>query len=219
MIIDDILHDYIQLTDDQLVGSRARNIPTQFIIHHTGGTDDNPLADTSNHTFEMVDAYHKEKWGGLTKSSIGNYIGYHLFIEKNGKVTLGRAITDIGAHTVGQNDRSIAICLAGNFDATMPTEAQIRSLRLELAFNSNMYRVPRVAHPHRHYAVKSCYGKKLSDSWAQDLFKESVVSSPPKEIKVTIPTPAVTTTQSSPASPTFNLFAYLYNLCRKLFKR
>ena len=43
----------------------------------TGGTDANPLLDTSNHTAEMVDAWHKAKgWDG---------IGYNWFIEKDGK--------------------------------------------------------------------------------------------------------------------------------------
>lgn len=108
-----------------------KNIPKFLIIHHCGGTDLNPLADSSNQTFEDVNAYHRTApnvWLGYL-SSLGYAIGYHYFIEKNGKVTQGRADTDEGAHCKGFNTQSIGICLAGNFDATMPSQAQIEALK------------------------------------------------------------------------------------------
>lgn len=40
-------------------------------------------------------------------------IGYHYVIPKDGKVELGRPLKRIGAHCVGQNSRSIGICLPG----------------------------------------------------------------------------------------------------------
>ncbi len=62
--------------------SPVSNVPELFIIHHTGGTDANPLADTSHHTAKIVEDYHLSLgWGG---------IGYHFFIEKNGKLWAGR---------------------------------------------------------------------------------------------------------------------------------
>lgn len=221
MIYDDIINDYLSLTEG-MVGGVLNNDPIEFIIHHTGGTDKDPLADSSNQTFEIVDNYHKEKWNGLTKSSLGHYIGYHLFIDINGKQTLGRDVNDIGAHTIGRNNKSFAICLAGNFDRTMPTTAQIRSLKLAMAFYANKYHIPRVAYPHRHYAIKTCYGKNLSDTWAQDLFEETSVnvSPPTQDVTVSIPAPVkVVTEKNDPAKPTFNLFAYIWNLCKKLSKR
>lgn len=135
-----------------------------IIVHHTGGTDKDPLADTSNHTAVQVDYYHKSKgWDG---------IGYNWFIEKDGKIVKGRDENKVGAHTIGYNDKSIGICLAGNFDATIPTEAQIASLASLLKEKVAQYSVPlENIIPHRKFAKKTCYGNKLTDDWARNLIK------------------------------------------------
>jgi N-acetylmuramoyl-L-alanine amidase len=62
---------------------------------------------------------HDRGWSG---------IGYHYFIEKNGKAYYGRADEDgdfIGAHVEGYNSRSVGICLAGHYDKEVPTEANL----------------------------------------------------------------------------------------------
>jgi len=144
------------------------NRPAFLVIHHTGGTNNDPLADTSHHTFEIVDNYHKSLWN--FRSSLGHYIGYHYFIEKDGKVTQGRADTDEGAHTRGMNTRSIGICLAGNFDATKPSKKQEKALAELLTTLAAKYNIPAEnVVPHRKYANKTCYGTNLSDTWARDL--------------------------------------------------
>lgn len=141
-----------------------------IIIHHTGGTDENPRADTSHHTFETVDESHRKKWN--FKSTLGYYIGYHYFIEKDGKITQGRADDEIGAHTLNFNDKSIGICLAGNFDVSYPTAEQEKSLRLLLKGLQLRHNTPySKILPHRKFAQKSCYGWKLQDNWAANLTK------------------------------------------------
>lgn len=157
-----------------------KNIPTEMIIvHHTGGVDSDPLFDTSNQTFEVVNQYHKEKWN--FKSSLGYYLGYHYFIDKAGKITQARADSDEGAHCIGHNLTSIGICLAGNFDITMPTTAQIESLKWLLNDKMETYGItPDKIYPHRTYSQKSCYGKNLSEDWARNLVKPVVE-------KVTVP--------------------------------
>lgn len=140
------------------------NKPQYIILHHTGGTDLDPLADTSHHTFEIVDEYHRQKWN--FKSSLGYYIGYHYFIDKTGKVTQGRRESDEGAHTKGHNLKSIGICLAGNFDVTMPSEAQKQALETLLKRLMILYSIPKEnVVPHRKFANKTCFGKKLPDNW------------------------------------------------------
>lgn len=138
------------------------NIPEYLIVHHTGGTNSDPLADTSNHTFEIVDEYHKSLgWG---------QIGYHWFIEKDGKIRKGRNESDEGAHTIGYNTKSIGVCLAGNFDATIPTKEQEQSLSTLLKDIRTRYTIPvDKIMPHRKFASKTCYGSLLSDTWAQDI--------------------------------------------------
>jgi len=146
------------------------NYPEWIVVHHTGGTRANPLADTSHHTFEIVDNYHRGLW--QFQSSLGYFIGYHYFIEKDGKITQGRSDSDEGAHTRGVNLKSIGICLAGNFDATLPTAEQVEALTKLLKELSVEHSIPvtKIV-PHRKFAKKSCYGNKLPDNWAANLLR------------------------------------------------
>ena len=144
------------------------NKPIYLIVHHFGGTDANPLADTSNQTFEIVNEYHKSLWN--FKSSLGFYTGYHYIIEKDGSLHQGRADTDTGAHTIGYNNQSLGIALAGNFDFSDPTPAQVAALQKLLVVKSQQYSIaPENIVPHRKFAAKSCYGSRLSDDWARNL--------------------------------------------------
>lgn len=149
-----------------------KNKPKYIILHHTSGSDSNPLADTSGQTFEIVDDYHRQKWN--FKSNLGHYLGYQYFIDKSGKVTQAREDTEEGAHTIGQNKSSIGICLAGNFDVTMPTTDQISALRTLLLEKMVEYSLDKSCIvPHRKFANKSCNGKLLSDNWGQILVSSS----------------------------------------------
>ena len=209
-----ILQEYELLCDGNLLAGFPKNNPIKVIIHHTGGTDADPLADTSNQTFEIVEAYHQQRWQGNTLSSYGYYLGYHFFIDKKGKRTQARDYTDIGAHTLGENNRSIAVCLAGNFDATYPTPDQVASLKALLIDILTKYKgIPHSEiYPHRHFAIKTCYGKHLSDDWARSLIAPQSVT--PSPVPASPPVP-----EKKPEQNTFNLFAYLFELCKKLLGR
>jgi len=159
---------------DRYVPSKGRtatvNKPKMLIVHHTGGTDSAPLADSSNFTFDQCNELHRVAYN--FKSSLGYYVGYHYYIDKRGIIKQGRADTDEGAHTIGKNSVSIGICLAGNFDATLPTKAQEVALAKLLSEKLTQYKLlPSDINPHRSYSGKTCYGKKLSDNWARDLVK------------------------------------------------
>jgi N-acetylmuramoyl-L-alanine amidase len=153
-----------------------------LIIHHTGGTESNPIADTSNQTFDDVNSWHRvdpNVWLGRL-SSLGYAIGYHYFIDKTGKVTQGRNDYEQAAHAKGYNNNSwdppehsaIGICLAGNFDVSFPTSEQIKSLTLLLTQKVGEYGIP-ISNivPHRYVANKSCYGRNLPDDWAANLLR------------------------------------------------
>lgn len=159
------------------------NRPKYLIVHHTGGTESDPLADTSHHTFEIVDNWHRQLWNW--RSSLGHYIGYHYFIDREGKVTQGRADDEAGAHVIGKNKSSIGICLAGNFDRigenSEPSEKQEKSLTGLLKKLSKAHGInPRNIVPHREFSNKTCYGSNLSDDWARSLVKDT--SQQPKRL-------------------------------------
>ena len=144
------------------------NKPEIIIVHHSGGTDANPLADTSNQTANIIKNWHLSLgWAD---------VGYNWLIEKSGKIVKGRDEKSTGAHTVGYNEKSIGVCVIGNFDATLPTQAQIESLKIVL--RDILKRYPIITYdkiyPHRKFAKKTCYGNKLSDKWASDLVKPVV---------------------------------------------
>jgi hypothetical protein len=137
------------------------NIPTVVITHHTGGTDANPLADSSNATVKDVDIWHMARWPGFI-SRRGFHVGYHYVIEKNGKVTQTRDHDEEGAHVIGMNTKSIGVCFAGNFDLTLPTKAQMESWYKLYSDLLKLYPdIP--TYPHRKYATKTCHGKLLRD--------------------------------------------------------
>jgi len=145
----------------------VNNNPNKIILHHTGGTNADPLADTSHHTAEIVESWHVSGngWDG---------IGYTFFIEKNGLIAYGRPMHRTGAHTVGQNSTSIGVCMAGNFDLTTPTKEQERAF-IWLCRNIILpaYNI-KECFPHRKYATKTCYGKKLKDTYGQELLNEAM---------------------------------------------
>lgn len=137
------------------------NFAEMIIVHHSGGTDLNPLEDTSHHTASIMEKYHVSLgWEGL---------GYHYVIHKDGEVWRGRPEHYHGAHTTNYNNKSIGICLAGNFDATFPTKEQENSLAGLIASIKTRYPVEDRIYPHRKFANKTCYGNKLTNDWAKNL--------------------------------------------------
>ena len=148
----------------------TNNFPEYLIIHHSGGTDADPLADTSEHTAKGMELWHLGKgWDGL---------GYQYVIHKNGDIWKGRPEHRNGAHAKGYNTKSIGICMAGNFDSTLPTESQIIALKQLLITIRDKYSITiEKIVPHRNFANKTCYGNKLSDDWARNLIDETKHSS------------------------------------------
>lgn|SRR3990167_2661995 len=144
------------------------NTPKFLIVHHEAP----PMVITGDR-FNIVNEYHKQKWD--FKSSLGFYCGYQYFVELSGKVIQARADNEEGAHTIGKNTESIGICLANNFDLTLPTQAQIDALTklLKEKMIQHNILVENIV-PHRKFANKSCYGKNLPDDWAANLVRETL---------------------------------------------
>lgn len=144
------------------------NLPVEIIVHHDSVTRTGP-------SFDIVNEYHKSK--DFPISSLGFYVGYHYWIERDGTLRQARAEYEIGAHCVGENLRSIGIGLAGNFDVELPTDAQISTLGTLLTGISWRYQIPAAKiYPHRQFSTKTCYGLRLSDTWAAETCLEQQIS-------------------------------------------
>ncbi len=87
-----------------------------LIVHHTATARDLTTA-------EAVRRYHVE-------SREWDDIGYHYFIEADGRLQKGRADNVRGAHCRADdmNGKSLGICLAGHFDLEPPTIGQMMAL-------------------------------------------------------------------------------------------
>lgn len=94
-------------------------------VHHTA------VKDTGADQTWAVNQYHKDKWN--FKSTLGYYGGYNYFMNSKGKITQFRADGEETAAQVGHNHDTISICLQGDFNVHMPSEAQNASLRGFLA--------------------------------------------------------------------------------------
>lgn len=82
----------------------------EFIVLHHSAT-----LDGETFSWDAIKKYHIEerKWKD---------IGYNFGIEKyhsKAVILAGRDISDIPAHTVGLNSKSIGICIVGNYDTEM----------------------------------------------------------------------------------------------------
>jgi len=106
-----------------------------LILHHSVTTDNVVLADSI-----AIRKYHMEVNGWAD-------IGYHYIVEKvAGMLTtsVGRPLEHSGAHCIeaGMNEKSIGICVVGNFDAAPPgLNLMVYVARLCMAFMVN-YNIP-----------------------------------------------------------------------------
>lgn len=142
------------------------NSPKLIIVHHSV----TPRDYDKNKTQTSINNNHKARFN--YKSSMGWYIGYHYMIFGDGEIRQYRKDTEDGAHTIGHNNDSIAICMVGSFDKGQeaPSEAQKTGLRWFLREKSNVFGIGiNKIYPHRSFAQKTCYGSGLSDDWARNL--------------------------------------------------
>jgi N-acetyl-anhydromuramyl-L-alanine amidase AmpD len=134
--------------------------PKFIIIHHSAVS-----REANAKQFEAIKRNHISKgWGD---------IGYHFLIDPNGKLNFGRKETAIGAHCShgGMNNKSIGICLAGNFEIEKPTDHQIFMLRDALQMLSYRFKIPRariLGHKETG-AATACPGKNLAMDFVRNL--------------------------------------------------
>ena len=136
-----------------------------YLVQHYSAT---PVE--KDFTAADIDAMHKRR--GF------NEIGYHYFIRKNGIVETGRDLSqpgrfEQGAHSKGENDVSIGICLEGGVRRVRPNEgfdsrtsaqikAQIKLIR-ELLLRFPNAKV--IGHRDMPFAATQCPGYNAGDWW------------------------------------------------------
>lgn len=120
-----------ELIKEEMYPGIASNKPEFIIIHHSG--TDQGDADTFR-------KFHIEKRGFI---DIGyNYVINNGTTKPDGLIEKGRDEHIQGAHCLGYNNKSIGICLVGNFNNYSPTAKQMESLLLLCRNIMSRYKIP-----------------------------------------------------------------------------
>lgn len=131
--------------------------PQYIVVHHTATSRDSTRYNTINYN-------HKQRWNRKTRSSLGEYCGYHYFIEGSGKLTQARKDTEIGAHTKGYNRGTIGIGLSGHFDQEKLSMGQLEALTALLDEKVALYRLDKSKIVgHKELKETSCPGKNMME--------------------------------------------------------
>ena len=127
-------------------------IPDHIIIHHSLTPDGDTVSWNAIRTYHLSLGWAE--------------IGYHFGIETikgHDEIFMGRMPDQPGAHCKQQamNFRSLGICLVGDYDATIPTDAKLTLLAKLTRSLQAIYKIPSdKVRMHREFATyKSCPGK------------------------------------------------------------
>jgi N-acetylmuramoyl-L-alanine amidase len=125
----------------------------KLIIHHSL-TKDGQTVD-----WDAIRRYHVRENGWTD-------IGYHWGIEYvNGSIIIqkGRAENIPGAHTIGMNQKSLGICVVGNYDLAPPPEEVLDKLAELCAKKCQQYNLMAadVETHHKYADYKTCPGSKF----------------------------------------------------------
>ena len=125
-------------------GSLDKRYLTKYIVlHHRAGDGD----------AQSIHRQHVQSngWTG---------IGYHFYVRKDGSVYRGRPIEVWGAHCVGYNDKSVAICFEGNFENEAMTAQQLKAGKEIVSYLKGLYPSAELKR-HRDLESTACPGKKF----------------------------------------------------------
>ncbi len=123
-----------------------------IVIHHSGLL----LGDVDS-KIEEIHRMHVERnhWSG---------IGYHFFIHKDGSVEYARPLEYQGAHTFKNNEFTVGICLAGNYQFGEPPTPQLQTAVQLIGALCDKYNFPpsdTTIFGHRDLGKTACPGKNL----------------------------------------------------------
>ena len=140
--------------------------PEKIVIHHS------LTADGSTLSWPAIHHYHVNVNGWSD-------IGYHAGIEEVGDryvCVFGRPDVLAGAHTVGENGRSLGFCFVGNYDVDEPEPSRLRVacrrvlapwlLRHGLGVDALV--------PHRQFADKTCPGYRFDMDLLRSIAQEEL---------------------------------------------
>lgn len=128
----------------------------RVIVHHSGGPDG------EGNTTAAIRKWHM---GTPPNGPVGGPyvdVGYHLLIENIGgsyEAVMGRPWDMNGAHTIGQNDSALGICIVGNWNLEPPPDGQLLVAARFVAMWLRLFDIPDTAlFRHSYFADTDCPG-------------------------------------------------------------
>lgn len=124
--------------------------PNKIVIHHSKTRDGRAVSWSAIHAYHV----NNNHWSD---------IGYHAGIEEvEGRFLciFGRPSILAGAHTKGENGRSLGFCFLGDYDSSRPSDARLRvaSRRVLAPWLIRMGAGVEALRPHSEYSNKTCPG-------------------------------------------------------------
>lgn len=97
-----------------------------IVVHHCGAIYDWRKKLVRHQSFEEIKRYHMKPEAEGGKGYLD--IGYHRFIERDGRIRFGRAENKIGAGVHKFNDYTLHVCVSGHADFEPFNDLQLASL-------------------------------------------------------------------------------------------
>lgn len=149
LVADGIVGDktWAVLESKETMVKRSKRFINEIIVHCTA------TPEGKDYTVDTIKLWHQKR--GFSD------IGYHYIVHLDGRVERGRHEDIAGAHCVGHNTHSIAVCYVGGLasDNKTPkdtrTEAQKTAIRNLLMQLLKLYDKATI-HGHRDFAAKAC---------------------------------------------------------------
>lgn len=99
----------------------ASTVPTHLIIHHSAGPNG------ANDWAAVVRSF----WDFHVNTNGWSDIGYNYLVDPNGVLYEGRGNNVLGAHYCGKNQRTMGVCVIGDFTNIQPTD-EARAMLTEI---------------------------------------------------------------------------------------
>lgn len=101
----------------------------------------------------------------IGQDRFGGGISYTFVVTPSGRIFEGHGVGRRGAHTAGHNTQGRAICLAGNYEITPVTDAQLDAIRwlLRHGRDQRWWTAARLTGGHRDVSQTLCPGQRAYD--------------------------------------------------------
>ncbi len=155
--------DKLPHREDETYEQRDLSQITHIAVHHSAAPADLPP--------ERIAAYHvyspTHQWPGM---------GYHFYIGPEGTIYHTQALDRISWHVYKNNSYTVGVCLAGNFNQTIPPAFQLQAAAWLIAWLMQELRIPLehvMGHKEYPYNATACPGYQWDEGirWKEMLIE------------------------------------------------